>query len=70
MRGEMTLSEILNDPLIRQIMKADGVTVAELTNVMQAAAVAREKGATGAILCASCATGQTGCESCNDVAMV
>ncbi|OJF94938.1 hypothetical protein [Pararhizobium antarcticum] len=37
---EMTLDEVLTDPLIRAVMRADGVQMAEFKSQMQAAASA------------------------------
>ena len=35
---EMTLDEVLTDPLIRAVMRADGVQMAEFKSLLQAAA--------------------------------
>jgi hypothetical protein len=33
--GELTIAEILKDPLIRQVMRADGVSLKEMRHLLQ-----------------------------------
>ncbi len=35
---ELTIADVLNDPLIRQVMRADRVSVTGMTNLLQEAA--------------------------------
>ncbi len=41
--GGLTFETFLTDPLIRLVMESDGVTVAEMTAVLQAAGHARAR---------------------------
>jgi hypothetical protein len=40
--AEPTLSELLSDPIIKAIMKADGVTPREIKDLMRRAIIAQE----------------------------
>lgn len=41
MQDDLTLSQVLTDPLIRQLMRADGVTFADFAALLENAAAGR-----------------------------
>jgi hypothetical protein len=43
-QGEMTIAEVLKDPLIRQVMRADRVSLQDMRHLLQYAAGIRKAG--------------------------
>lgn len=63
--SEMTMSEVLLDPMIRQMLRADRVSLSEFAKLLEKTARARhavsgEQGAM-AVLAQACIEGQSAC---------